>query len=64
MNGLEIQFSLVFYHVFLLNNKTTVVFLFTEKVEEILIKVFLKQNDAMNVNFPKDFIELVNEACE
>ena len=39
MNGLEIQFSLVFYHVFLLNNKTTFVFLITEKVEEILIKV-------------------------
>jgi hypothetical protein len=64
MNGLEIQFSLVFYHVFLLNNKTTVVFLLTEKVEEKLIKVFPKQNDAMNVDFPKDFIELVNEACE
>ena len=42
MNGLEIQFSLVFYHVFLLNNKTTFVFLITEKVEEILIKVFPK----------------------
>jgi len=54
----------VFYHVFLLNNKTTVVFLLTEKVEEKLIKVFPKQNDAMNVDFPKDFIELVNEACE
>ena len=42
MNGLEIQFSLVFYRVFLLNNKTTVILLITEKVAEILIKVLPK----------------------